>query len=65
MSRVPKGIASGTMAGILVPFWTNAFGTAGSQPLLAFGMIPAFLVFKRTVPRYDVVLLLAVGIGIA
>lgn len=65
MAHVPKGIASGMMAGILVPFGMNAFRTAGTLPLLAFGMIAAFLVFRRTMPRHAVVLLLLVGAAIA
>jgi benzoate membrane transport protein len=65
MAHVPKGVASGMMAGILVPFGMGAFRTAGSLPLLAFGMTAAYLVFRRTVPRYGVVLLLAVGTAIA
>lgn len=65
MAHVPKGIASGMMAGILVPFGMNAFRTAGTLPLLAFGMIAAYLVFRRAVPRYGVVLLLVAGAGIA
>jgi benzoate membrane transport protein len=65
MVHVPKGVASGMMGGILVPFGMNAFKTAGSLPLLAFGMIAAYLVFKRALPRYSVVLLLAVGTAIA
>jgi benzoate membrane transport protein len=65
MAHVPRGIASGMMAGILVPFGMHAFKTAGSLPLLAFGMIAAYLVFKRYLPRYSVVLLLVVGVCIA
>jgi benzoate membrane transport protein len=65
MAHVPKGVASGMMAGILVPFGLNAFKTAGTKPVLAFGMIAAYLVFKRGLPRYSVVLLMAVGTGIA
>jgi benzoate membrane transport protein len=65
MAHMPKGVASGMMAGILVPFGLNAFRTAGSLPVLAFGMIAAYLVFKRLLPRYSVVLLLAVGTAIA
>lgn len=61
MAHVPKGIASGMMAGILVPFGLNAFRAAGSLPALAFGMIAAYLVFKRCLPRYSVVLLMAAG----
>ena len=65
MAHVPRGIASGMMAGILVPFGMSAFRTAGTLPLLAFGMIAAYLVFRRAVPRYGVVLLLVVGTAIA
>jgi benzoate membrane transport protein len=65
MAHVPKGIASGMMAGILVPFGMNAFRTVGSLPVLAFGMIACYLAFKRLTPRYSVVLLMAAGAAIA
>jgi benzoate membrane transport protein len=65
MAHVPKGIASGMMAGILVPFGMNAFKTAGSLPVLAFGMIATYLIGKRLWPRYGVVLLMAAGASIA
>ena len=65
MVHMPRGIASGMMAGVLVPFGMNAFKSVGTLPLLAFGMIAAYLVFRRVVPRYGIVLLLAVAIGIA
>jgi benzoate membrane transport protein len=65
MAYVPKGVASGMMAGILVPFGLNAFKTTGAKPVLAFGMIAAYLVFKRGLPRHCIVLLMAVGTGIA
>jgi benzoate membrane transport protein len=65
MSYVPKGVASGMMAGILLPFGLNAFKGMGTLPLLVCGMLIAFLVFKRVYPRYSVVLLLAAGIAIA
>lgn len=65
MAHVPKGIASGMMAGILLPFGLNAFKGMGTAPLLVCGMLVAFLFFKRLSPRYAVVLLLAAGIAIA
>lgn len=64
-SWVPPGVASGMMAGILIPFGLNAFKGVASMPLLVFGMIAAYLVFKRTSPRYCVALLLATGTCIA
>lgn len=65
MAHVPKGVASGMMAGILLPFGLSAFRSTGSLPLLAFGMIFAYLVFRRRVPRYSVMLLLVAGVMLA
>ena len=65
MAHVPKGVASGMMAGILLPFGLDAFRATGSMPLLAFGMIAAYLVFRRRVPRYSVLLLLVAGVLLA
>jgi benzoate membrane transport protein len=65
MAHVPKGVASGMMAGILLPFGLNAFRSTGSMPLLVFGMIAAYLVFRRWVPRYSVMLLLVSGVLLA
>ena len=65
MAHVPKGVASGMMAGILLPFGLNAFRSTGSMPLLAFGMIAAYLLFRRRVPRYSVLLLLVAGVLLA
>ncbi len=65
MSHVPKGVASGMMAGILLPFGLNAFKGMGALPLLVGGMLIAYLLFKRCWPRYSVVLLLVAGIAIA
>lgn len=65
MTAIPKGIASGMMAGILLPFGLNAFKAIGSLPVLSCGMIAAYLIFKRYAPRYCVVLLLAAGAAMA
>lgn len=65
MALIPKGVASGMMAGILVPFGFQAFKGASAFPLLVFGMVGAYLVFKRAWPRYAVVGLLLVGTAIA
>jgi benzoate membrane transport protein len=65
MAHVPRGVASGMMAGILLPFGLNAFKSTSTLPLLGFGMIAAYLVFRRWVPRYSVMLLLAAGVLLA
>ncbi|MBI3143929.1 MAG: benzoate/H(+) symporter BenE family transporter [Pseudogulbenkiania sp.] len=61
MRHIPKGIAAGMMAGILFQFGANAFKSVTSMPALAFGMVAAYIVFKRLLPRYCIVLVLLVG----
>ena len=65
MARVPKGVASGMMAGILLPFGLDAFRATATLPLLACGMILAYLVFRRWAARYSVMLLLVAGVLLA
>ena len=52
MRRIPPGIAAGMMAGILFQFGVNAFKSATTMPTLTFGMVVAYVVFRRLVPRY-------------
>lgn len=65
MHRIPKGIAFGMMAGILFQFGVGAFRSASSMPLLTFGMIAAYLLWKRLFPRYFLVLVLCTGIALS
>ena len=58
---IPRGIASGMMAGILFQFGINAFKAVTTLPLLALSMIAAYFFFKRMFPRYCIVLLLVFG----
>lgn len=62
---VPPGVASGMMAGILLPFGLKAFTGLQTMPVLVIGMLAAYLVFRRLTPRYCVALLLATGALIA
>ncbi len=65
IAYIPRGIAAGMMAGILFQFGVGAFHAVGSMPGLAFGMIVSYIVFRRWVPRYAIVLVLLVGILIS
>jgi benzoate membrane transport protein len=65
MRRIPPGIAAGMMAGILFQFGVNAFKSASTMPILTFGMVVAYVVFRRLVPRYSIVLVLASGVILA
>lgn len=62
---IPRGIASGMMAGILFQFGLDAFRSAATAPVLAFGMIASYIVFRRLWPRYSIVLVLLAGIALA
>jgi benzoate membrane transport protein len=62
---IPPGIASAMMAGILFQFGVGIFLSLESVPLLAIGMLLAYLLFKRLTPRYCLVALLIVGVGLA
>ncbi|HYI69156.1 MAG TPA: benzoate/H(+) symporter BenE family transporter [Skermanella sp.] len=63
--RIPAGIAAGMMAGILFQFGVNAFKSATTMPALTFGMVVAYVVFRRLVPRYCIVLVLLSGVILA
>ncbi|WP_136247441.1 benzoate/H(+) symporter BenE family transporter [Halomonas borealis] len=62
---IPPGIASAMMAGILFQFGVGVFESLATVPALMVGMLLAYLVFKRLTPRYCLVLLLIVGVGLA
>jgi len=62
---IPPGIASAMMAGILFQFGVGIFESLAAVPALVIGMLLAYLVFKRLTPRYCLVVLLVVGVGLA
>lgn len=65
LKHIPKGVAAGMMAGILFQFGANAFKAAGAMPVITFAMVLAYLLFKRLVPRYSMVLVLLIGLALA
>jgi benzoate membrane transport protein len=65
LAWVPNGIASGMMAGILLPFGINAFKSAAAQPLLVGIMIGIYLLGRSAWPRYTVVVMLGAGVGLS
>jgi len=62
---IPKGIAAGMMAGILFQFGVGAFTAIETTPALAIGMLISYVVFRRLVPKYTLVLLLITGVILA
>ncbi len=61
--RLPRSIAAAMLAGILLRFGTELFGSARSQPVLVLAMFAAYLAMKRLRPRYAVALVLLVGVA--
>ena len=65
MSRIPIAIASALLAGVLARFGMQAFAAAESALPLVLLMLAIYLLAKRTLPRYAVVLTLLGGIAYA
>lgn len=62
---IPRGVAAGMMAGILFQFGAGAFTAIDGSPALALGMLGAYLLGRRCLPKYSLILLLLTGIGLA
>ncbi|WP_291809508.1 benzoate/H(+) symporter BenE family transporter [Limnobacter sp.] len=65
LGAIPKSIACGMMAGILIQFGLKAFTAIESNPTLALSLIVGFLVLKALLPRYALVLLFIAGVLLA
>lgn len=61
ISRIPLPMAAAMLAGILVKFGMNVFGAMQANLALVLPMFVAYLVLKRLLPRYAVVLVLLLG----
>jgi benzoate membrane transport protein len=65
ISRIPISIASAMLAGVLLRFGLDVFVAMKAQFLMTFAMFIVYLIARRSVPRYAVVLALVLGIAIA
>lgn len=63
--HIPKGIAAGMMAGILFQFGVNTFRSVSTMPVLALGMVAAYVLCKKLAPRYAVIVVMLAGAAIA
>nr|WP_078083763.1 benzoate/H(+) symporter BenE family transporter [Microbulbifer mangrovi] len=63
MSRVPLPIASAMLAGILLQFGLSVFTSLETSPVLVGTMLLTYLVCRRWLPRYAIILVLLVGFG--
>ncbi|WP_368042548.1 benzoate/H(+) symporter BenE family transporter [Ectobacillus sp. JY-23] len=65
MNRIPMAIISAMLAGVLLQFGLDVFVSIGSFPALVVPMILVYVLTKRWLPRYAVILTLLVGISLA
>ena len=65
LRHIPRGLAAGMMAGILFQFGVNTFKSIATLPVLAVGMVAAYIVCKKLLPRYAVIVVMLTGALIA
>jgi benzoate membrane transport protein len=65
LRHIPKGLAAGMMAGILFQFGVNTFKSVATMPLLAMGMVASYILCKKFLPRYAVIIVMLTGALIA
>ena len=63
MNRIPTEIAAALLAGVLARFGMQAFAAMQTALPLVLAMLTAYLLARRLLPRYAVVLTLAAGIA--
>ena len=65
ISRIPVSLASGMLAGVLLRFGIDAFAAMRTQLGMVLTMFAVYLLARRLLPRYAVILTLLVGIVFA
>ena len=65
MRRIPLGIASGMLAGVLLRFGMGAFTALQTQLLLAGSMLATYLILRRWLPRYAIIGVLLCGLAVS
>ncbi|MFI9046328.1 benzoate/H(+) symporter BenE family transporter [Streptomyces sp. NPDC053427] len=65
MRQIPPAVVSAMLAGILFSFGTGVFTSLRTAPLIAGAVLLAYLLGKRWLPRYAVLLALVAGVASA
>lgn len=65
MHRIPVSLAAAMLAGILLQFGLKVFIALPDNPLILITMLAVYLVTKRLVPRYSILLVLIAGAGLS
>lgn len=64
VARLPLSVCAAMLAGILFSFGSALFTSLQEQPLLVLAMFVTYLLCKRVSPRYAVLAVLLVGVGL-
>lgn len=62
MSRIPVAVASALLAGVLTRFGMDTFAATATAPALVLLMLASYLLSRRFLARYAVVIALAAGV---
>lgn len=65
MRALPRPIMAGVLAGVLLPFVLDAAGASAEAPIVAGGLVLAYVLGRRFLPRYAVLVALAAGVALA
>ena len=65
IKRIPVSLAAGMLAGVLLRFGLNVFVALQAQFLLVVSMCAVYLLARRLLPRYAIILALAAGLAVA
>lgn len=65
MDRIPLPLAAGLLAGVLVQFGVGLFSAMHQSFAIVFPMFAAYLLCRRVLPRYAVLVALATGVAAA
>lgn len=65
INRIPMSIAAGMLAGILLQFGLDAFASMNTEFGLVFTMFVSYLLAKRFLSRYAILVPLLLGAGVA
>ena len=65
MQHIPRSLTSAMLAGILLNFGINVFTAMQQQAPMVCTMLIMYLIGKRFFPRYVIIMVLLVGLGVA
>jgi len=62
IEKIPNQLATAMLAAILLPFCVNTFTPVMTHPIIFFSMFISFILGKRYLPRYAMLILLTIGV---